>query len=145
MQNNIALLFDESKHATTSIRVLGDCDCEHKCSIGERLWNVIHLGSTRLSVMVFAEDWVLDPGWKLYPGKPDLLSSELPEWINGGWVGWGISWLWLTILTTTDIDGLNSAEACAQSSPIWSSRHASSAGKGPSKVGSTTSDSLFNP
>lgn len=37
MQNNIALLFDESKHATTSIRVLGDCDCEHKCSIGERL------------------------------------------------------------------------------------------------------------
>ena len=107
--------------------------------------NVTYLGSISLSLMVFPEDWVLDPGWKLYPGKPDLPNSELPEFMNGGCVGWGISWSLLTILTTTDIDGLNSADACAQSNPIWSSWHAPSAGKAPSRVGSTTSDSLFDP
>lgn len=137
------ILFQESKHSFYKA-VFGDCDCEQH-NPGERLYNVTHLGSIWLSVMVFAEDWVLDSGWKLCPGKPDLLSSELPELINGGWVGWGISWLWLTILTTTDIDGLNSAVACAQSSPIWSSWHASSAGNGHSRVGSTISDSLFDP
>ena len=124
------------------IRLLSNCVQKR-----ETFCCVTHLGSIRLSVMLSPgpEDCVLDPGWKLCPATPDLLSSELLELRNGGCVGWGISWSLLIILTTTDIDGLNSADACAQSNPICSSLHASSAGKLPSRAGSTISDSLFDP
>lgn len=118
----------------------------HKNVPRERLCSATHLGSVRLSVILSPEDWVLDPCWKLmYPGKLDLLFSELPELIKGGCVGRGISWVLLIILTTTDIDGLNSADACAQSNPIWSSLHASSEEKLPSRIGSTISGNLFDP
>ena len=61
---------------------------------------------------------------------------------NGGCVGWGMSWLWVSIFTTTGIDGLSSADACTQSKPIWSNWDASTSWKLASNSGSTASHGL---
>ena len=61
---------------------------------------------------------------------------------NGGCVGWGMSWLAVSIFTIIHIDGLSSADACAQSNPIWSNLDASTSRKLVSNFGSTASHSL---
>lgn len=103
---------------------------------------LVHLGSIQLSVSLFAEDWVPDSGWELFiPGGNDELPT-LVELRNGGCAGQGMSWLSVSIFTTIDIDGRNSAEACVQSNPIWSTRDASCSWNLPTSFGSTASDSL---
>ncbi len=103
----------------------------------------IHLGWSKLSVMLFTEAGVPDSCWKLLaPCGTSWLPCPMLDIRNGGCVGWGMSWLSVSIFTITGIDGLSSADACAQSSPIWSNRDASTSRKLASNSGSTASYSL---
>ncbi|KAK4779650.1 hypothetical protein SAY87_015756 [Trapa incisa] len=80
--------------------------------------------------------------------KNDLHTShqdadpERPELMKGGCVGEGISQLSDSILTTMDICGRSSPEACTQRSAIWRIRDASSSRNLPWRFGSTASHNL---
>lgn len=83
-----------------------------------------YLGSNKLTDMVFPEDWVEDSGreWLISRNPEGISTLELRK---GGCVGEGILILAVSIFTTIDIDGRNSADACVQRSPIWSTLDAS--------------------